>query len=151
MMAAKEFQGMSDSISPRRASIRPDHVHSPVHIILDFESRNWTYEIQSGGYADQSIEIMLTSCVGALRRIIMNIVGNSHKYTDTGYILVQLRVREESQGPCAATNSCPHVLVMKVIDSGRGMSKEYMERKLFTPFAQEDSFSPGIGLGLSIV
>jgi signal transduction histidine kinase len=89
---------------------------------------------------------------GAIRRIIMNIFGNSNKYTDTGFIMVQLRIREiEKVNPATTEMSCQHVLVMRIIDSGRGMSTEYMERKLYTPFAQEDSFSPGIGLGLSIV
>jgi signal transduction histidine kinase len=89
---------------------------------------------------------------GAIRRIIMNIFGNANKYTNTGFILVQLRIREVEKVDAATGHiSCQHVLVMRIIDSGRGMSIEYMERKLYTPFAQEDSFSPGIGLGLSIV
>lgn len=38
-----------------------------------------------------------------------------------------------------------------VSDSGKGMSKEYMRDKLFTPFAQEDALAPGTGLGLSMI
>jgi hypothetical protein len=38
-----------------------------------------------------------------------------------------------------------------VSDSGRGMSKDYLQGKLFTPFAQEDQLAPGTGLGLSII
>jgi signal transduction histidine kinase len=82
----------------------------------------------------------------------MNIFGNANKYTDTGFIMVQLRICEiEKVNPATAQISYQHVLVMRIIDTGRGMSMEYMKRKLYTPFAQEDSFSPGIGLGLSIV
>lgn len=80
----------------------------------------------------------------------MNIFGNANKYTDSGFIIVQLSVREIKKED-ATGFTCQHVFVMRIIDSGRGMSTEYMERKLYTPFAQEDSFSPGIGLGLSIV
>jgi signal transduction histidine kinase len=79
----------------------------------------------------------------------MNIFGNANKYTEFGFILVQLRVREVENPD--EPGSSQQMLVMKIIDSGRGMSTEYMERKLYTPFAQEDSFAPGIGLGLSIV
>lgn len=43
------------------------------------------------------------------------------------------------------------ILHLHVRDSGKGMSSEYMERKLYHPFAQEDSFATGVGLGLSIV
>jgi len=38
-----------------------------------------------------------------------------------------------------------------VKDTGIGMSPDYLKHELFTPFSQENSFSPGIGLGLSIV
>lgn len=82
----------------------------------------------------------------------MNIFGNANKYTDSGFILVQLQIRELKKVDAAGIPTSPrHVLVIRIIDSGRGMSAEYMERKLYTPFAQEDSFAPGIGLGLSIV
>jgi hypothetical protein len=36
-------------------------------------------------------------------------------------------------------------------DTGIGMSPDYLKSELFTPFSQENSLSPGIGLGLSIV
>jgi signal transduction histidine kinase len=44
------------------------------------------------------------------------------------------------------TSHCLHIR-----DTGKGMSSEYMERKLYQPFAQEDTFATGVGLGLSIV
>lgn len=66
--------------------------------------------------------------------------------------MVQLRVQdaieENSQYP---TKSSSKMFSLRIRDSGRGMSSEYMERKLYHPFAQEDTFSPGVGLGLSIV
>ena len=81
----------------------------------------------------------------------MNIFSNAQKYTDVGFILVQLRIREAGKSDSLETASSRQTLILNIIDSGRGMSSEYMERKLYTPFAQEDSFAPGIGLGLSIV
>ena len=50
----------------------------------------------------------------------------------------------------SAGTSSEH-LVIHIRDTGKGMSSEYMERKLYRPFAQEDSFATGVGLGLSIV
>jgi signal transduction histidine kinase len=76
----------------------------------------------------------------------MNIFGNAQKYTESGFILVQLGVRKIEESGLSK-----QMLVLNVIDSGRGMSTEYMERKLYTPFAQEDALAPGVGLGLSIV
>ncbi len=44
-----------------------------------------------------------------------------------------------------------HCVSLRIIDTGKGMSSDYMERKLYRPFAQEDPFATGVGLGLSIV
>jgi len=141
IMAAREFGSLGDStsIAPHGSS-QPHHPRPPhessVEIILDFEKRDWNFKIQPG----------------ALRRIIMNLFGNAQKYTETGFILVQLRVKDaERRQPNSPLKTGQKMLAMNIIDSGRGMSQQYMERKLYTPFAQEDSFAPGIGLGLSIV
>jgi CheY-like chemotaxis protein len=105
-------------------------IRSRLAIILDIESRDWDFTIQAG----------------ALRRVVMNIFGNAQKYTDSGYILVRLRVQDGN-----GETPSGKFLRLNIRDSGRGMSSEYMERKLYHPFAQEDSFATGVGLGLSIV
>ncbi|KAG4441077.1 hypothetical protein IFR05_003431 [Cadophora sp. M221] len=99
-----------------------------LEITLDIEHRDWDYNVQPG----------------ALRRVVMNIFGNAQKYTESGYIMVQLRVVK-------TLDATGETVLLRIRDSGRGMSKEYMERKLYHPFAQEDNFAPGVGLGLSIV
>jgi hypothetical protein len=80
---------------------------------------------------------------GALRRVIMNLIGNSLKYTESGYVAISLL---QSNSTSDAID-----LTLIVEDSGRGMSAEFQRTKLFQPFSQEDSFSSGTGLGLSIV
>ncbi|PVH97697.1 hypothetical protein DM02DRAFT_567529 [Periconia macrospinosa] len=82
---------------------------------------------------------------GALRRVVMNILGNALKYTETGFITISL---EQNQ---ANSDNQSVEFAISVQDSGRGMSKEYQRTKLFAPFSQEDPFSNGTGLGLSIV
>ncbi|KAF2641630.1 hypothetical protein P280DRAFT_469219 [Massarina eburnea CBS 473.64] len=82
---------------------------------------------------------------GALRRVVMNLVGNSLKYTEAGYITVSLAQNRER------TTSQAVEFDISVEDSGRGMSTDYQSTKLFAPFSQEDPFSNGTGLGLSIV
>lgn len=90
--------------------------------------------------------------IGAIRRVIMNIFGNAQKYTKSGFILVDLRAMEASEDDYHKTSiGSGKRICLRIRDSGRGMSTEYIERKLYHPFAQEDSFAPGIGLGLSIV
>lgn len=138
IMAAREFGTLSASNSAHRASHDLDPSrggYNAVEIILDFQNRDWDFKIQPG----------------AIRRIIMNLFGNAQKYTDRGFILVQLKVKDPHQQSSLKLKPNQKMLQLNVIDSGKGMSQHYMERKLFTPFAQEDSFSPGIGLGLSIV
>ncbi|KAL6708312.1 hypothetical protein ACN47E_003236 [Coniothyrium glycines] len=100
-----------------------------------------------------SVSLIVEPCVswiirsqpGALRRVIMNLLGNALKYTDQGFIAIDLQQQQSS--------NAPHFVNVSLIvqDSGRGMSMEYQKTKLFSPFSQEDPFSSGTGLGLSIV
>ncbi|KAK1750396.1 autoinducer 2 sensor kinase/phosphatase luxQ [Echria macrotheca] len=85
--------------------------------------------------------------VGAYKRIIMNIFGNALKYTKNGRVEVSL---SSVQKPDREGHLRDYVS-LKVEDTGRGMSSDYLKYRLFTPFSQEDTYSPGIGLGLSIV
>jgi signal transduction histidine kinase len=78
----------------------------------------------------------------------MNIFGNAQKYTQSGYIMLQLGINESHND---GTGKTFNYLSLHIRDTGKGMSSEYMERKLYHPFAQEDTFATGVGLGLSIV
>jgi hypothetical protein len=42
-------------------------------------------------------------------------------------------------------------LTLRIKDSGKGISQEFLKHKLYKPFTQEDSLASGAGLGLSIV
>jgi PAS domain S-box-containing protein len=80
-----------------------------------------------------------------LRQILVNLLGNAKKFTESGKI--DLRITEEiGEGPNI-------VLRIDVIDSGIGMTPEQLER-LFKPFSQaDDSITRkfgGTGLGLTI-
>lgn len=82
------------------------------------------------------------------RHLVMNLFGNAMKYTKTGHIYVKLEA--DDIAPTQTSNVCAHV-TLSVTDTGQGISREYMRTKLFTPFAQESSLTPGTGLGLSLV
>ncbi|KAM0553041.1 hypothetical protein ACHAPJ_007587 [Fusarium lateritium] len=106
----------------------PESEH-PVSLLLDITPRgSWMVKTQPG----------------ALRRIVMNLFGNALKYTSLGYVLVSVRAQEMSD------DSKLEVLI-RVTDTGKGMSEDFQQNRLFVPFSQEDSFQPGTGLGLSIV
>lgn len=97
-------------------------------VILDIKPRpNWFVRTQPG----------------ALRRIVMNLLGNALKYTDAGFVGVSLQVESETETSTRVR--------LRFVDSGKGMSLEFQRTRLFSPFSQEDPFASGTGLGLSIV
>ncbi|KAL4816970.1 hypothetical protein BDW67DRAFT_175235 [Aspergillus spinulosporus] len=84
---------------------------------------------------------------GAWRRVVMNLFGNALKYTQTGYIRLLMRndiLKRDGQ------NADPAIR-MTFSDSGRGMSKDFIANHLYTAFHQEDTTSPGLGVGLHLV
>ena len=117
-------------------SVNPPH-HPDVAVILDIEVQNYHFTTQPG----------------ALRRIIMNLLGNSLKYTVRGHVRLKVEVMEmEDFLPVGSTESIPRgCVVLTITDTGKGISSDFIRSKLFTPFAQENSLSSGTGLGLAIV
>ncbi|RZI54004.1 MAG: response regulator, partial [Pseudomonas sp.] len=78
-----------------------------------------------------------------LRQILINIVGNAVKFTQTGGVTIEVEALVfEEAGLCFA---------VRVTDTGRGMTRE-QANKLFQPFTQADSSTTrefgGTGLGL---
>lgn len=84
---------------------------------------------------------------GSLRRILMNLFGNSLKYTREGAIKVSLN--QETVAQKGRTKR--RVVKITVADTGKGISEDFLRNELFKPFSQEDSLAPGTGLGLSLV
>ena len=110
---------------------------SPIDILIDVAPHHWEFMIEPG----------------ALRRIVMNVFGNALKYTREGSVSVRVDLQKRSAGAdsTSSDNSEPEVLVLTVSDTGKGISSEYLHSNIFTPFSQEDTLSPGTGLGLSLV
>lgn len=118
------------------------------------ESEN---EKEHGPVGSHSVKVILSLAVhdhwsvetqpGAIRRIILNVLGNSLKFTPRGSIQIALDHDEQRPEDDASTLRF-HI---RVEDTGIGMSQRFQEDSLFTPFRQENRFEPGVGLGLSIV
>lgn len=84
----------------------------------------------------------------------MNIIGNAQKYTDHGHIEVSVRIVDHQHALALGVKDIPvdaSAVTIVVQDTGRGISSEYLQQRLYTPFAQDDTFAAGVGLGLSIV
>ncbi|KAJ6001146.1 hypothetical protein N7481_001555 [Penicillium waksmanii] len=118
-------------------------IHQPKQVTIVFdiqEATEWKFFTQAGCW----------------RRILMNVFSNALKYTTQGYIYLRLTATES---PCAArkdSDGSPepndrYLVTLTVKDTGQGISAKFLRNGLFTPFSQEDTLSPGSGLGLSIV
>ena len=83
----------------------------------------------------------------------MNVFGNAQKYTDEGFSRIILRARDAVQLEVPGRSSYRETTNVTIIieDTGSGISSEYLQHKLYKPFAQDDELAPGVGLGLSIV
>lgn len=110
------------------------------------QTKDWTFNLVPGGF----------------RRILMNIFANALKYTAHGSIRVSLsaaparnvshtddRPTSSSSKLCVQKHTVQEVTI-KVTDSGRGISSDFLDNRMFLPFTQEDRLNPGTGLGLSI-
>lgn len=106
-----------------------------VDVTMDIELNDWVYYTPPG----------------ALRRIIMNIFSNGVKYTDSGHVSLRLEAKEISENSSQSQGTREDLITLTVSDTGRGMSADFLQGRLFVPFAQENSLSVGTGLGLSIV
>lgn len=80
---------------------------------------------------------------GAWRRIVLNLFGNALKYTERGFIHITLTAT-----PTPDHEDHSSDIALLISDSGKGMSDEVAQKKLFEPFIQEDPLSPGSKYGV---
>ncbi len=88
---------------------------------------------------------------GKLRQILINLIGNAIKFTNTGHIHVRVLL-EAVQEVDRQTSDSPLHICFEVEDTGSGISESEV-KTLFQPFVQTDSgrrSQEGTGLGLSI-
>lgn len=83
---------------------------------------------------------------GRIRQVLVNLVGNAVKFTDTGSVLIEIDFRKSDNG-------LDYLLEVSVTDTGPGIPQDRLDA-IFYPFVQVDSsvtrsFS-GTGLGLAI-
>ncbi|KAJ5100729.1 hypothetical protein N7456_006781 [Penicillium angulare] len=104
-----------------------------VNVILDIDTASsWTF----------------TTRPGALHVILTNIVGNALKYTQDGYVFIQVKAKavfSEKDGTPVRSE-----ITLSVQDTGCGMDSEFLKNGYFTAFSQENDLLPGNGLGASI-
>ncbi len=84
-----------------------------------------------------------------LRQILLNLIGNAYKFTDSGKIAVEIKAENRHE----VENSLFIDLAVSVIDTGIGISSEY-QQTIFEAFKQQEDQDSrkygGTGLGLAI-
>ncbi|WP_103670385.1 ATP-binding protein [Pseudanabaena sp. BC1403] len=92
---------------------------------------------------------------GKLRQILINLIGNAIKFTESGHIILRVDVRNLPNNIdriAGEVSEIPRCLCFEVEDTGAGISEAEV-LTLFQPFVQTDSgkrSQEGTGLGLSI-
>ncbi len=95
--------------------------------------------------ADPSVPERVMADATRLKQILFNLLSNAIKFSDRGAVLLDLRLRQDTEGPGE--------IEFAVIDTGIGMD-EALLANLFNRFAQGDNSRSrrhgGTGLGLEI-
>jgi len=94
-------------------------------------------------YIDTKVPINVIGDPGRLRQILMNLVSNAIKFTETGEVCIEIYLHKKN----------PLTIRCNVSDTGIGISRE-QRKKLFSKFYQADISTTrkygGTGLGLAI-
>ena len=149
-MTVKSFQKQQARVSNNNIERLGDSIGSGISARQDSqlgEGASVSGAVQIYLDIDPSAGWVFLTHPGAFRRIVMNLFGNSLKFTSSGFIKIALTQEALSKKQPGMGSK----VVLTVSDSGKGIGEDYLRNNLFTPFCQEDHFAPGTGLGLSLV
>jgi CheY-like chemotaxis protein len=116
--------------------------------------------LELGTFIEHSVPVSICGDVTRLRQILINLLGNSLKFTERGEVVVSLRARPIERTGQELEQMSPgeragkfYELQFSVKDTGIGIPKDRMDR-LFKSFSQVDASTTrkygGTGLGLAI-
>jgi two-component system sensor histidine kinase/response regulator len=122
----------------------PFNLHRLIEDLLSLEAGPAHVKgLQVCGVVDHTIPTQLLGDGDRLRQVLLNLVNNAIKHTETGEVLLRVRRLEVNN----------YRLAFEVIDTGVGIRKADRSQ-LFEPFTQADSSTTrafeGTGLGLAI-
>ncbi|MDX2272988.1 MAG: ATP-binding protein [Cyanobacteriota bacterium] len=125
---------------------------SCIEQVLDlFAAKAISQQLELAAWIDPTTPDMCWGDETRLRQILINLVGNALKFTETGFILIQAGSQPLNEDP--PIDPPRHTLQIRVQDTGIGIPEEQQAR-LFQPFSQGDSSITrrygGTGLGLAI-
>lgn len=102
-------------------------------------------ELELACHIDPRVPDALIGDGARLRQIVVNLVGNAIKFTESGEVVLHVEVEEQSEGSA--------LLHFAIADTGIGIAAEKL-KTIFTAFEQADTSTTrrygGTGLGLTI-
>jgi PAS domain S-box-containing protein len=118
-------------------SFRPRNLFESIKIMFQarIQAKGLTFSME----LDPNIPEVLVADEKKIRQVIVNLLGNALKFTQTGEIRLS----------AACTVDPPRQLLMSVSDTGCGIPEDRIEH-IFSPFEQVENTLGGTGLGLSI-
>lgn len=101
--------------------------------------------LELAALVEDNVPEMVVGDSGRLRQILLNLLGNAIKFTESGEVVLSIS--------CEGIENSTGRILFSVQDTGIGMNQEAIQR-LFQPFQQADSSTTrkfgGTGLGLAI-
>jgi two-component system, sensor histidine kinase len=121
-------------LSVERAPFDPRSVVHDVLALMGPEAARRKLTLSAS--IDKALPPMVMGDGRRVRQILLNLVGNALKFTESGDVLISARSEDGT-------------LALSVKDSGPGIASSFLPR-IFEPFARADETKPGLGLGLPI-
>lgn len=121
-------------------------LHVVVYDIIELlTTRAHEKGLETAELVDSRIPPLLHGDPGRLRQILINLVDNAIKFTDTGKVNINVELEKETEDRVR--------IIFSVTDTGTGIPEDKLEG-IFEPFTQVDGSATrkysGTGLGLSI-
>ncbi|MER8482065.1 response regulator [Mesorhizobium sp. M1322] len=114
------------------------------NIVELLAARAFAKNIGLGCHVEPDVPQMISADPGRVRQVLLNLIGNAIKFTDSGGVLVSI---------ARACTETTDRICFTVADTGPGLHEDDMER-IFEEFEQADGTSTrahgGAGLGLAI-
>ncbi|MEO0844349.1 MAG: ATP-binding protein, partial [Cyanobacteria bacterium J06643_5] len=125
-----------------------DGIESMLYLKAKSKKLHLTFEL------DPEIPQYIQADENKLRQVLINILGNAIKFTNSGSVKLQVRVSEAEQSPADNSTSDSSILRLnfQVTDTGKGISSQELEH-IFDAFVQSNptyQVEDGTGLGLAI-
>ncbi|KAG0243971.1 His Kinase A domain containing protein [Actinomortierella wolfii] len=106
---------------------------------------------EQDGEADDDVDWCFMLDVPVVKRILNQLVENAIKFTKSGFVELTASAPSLKSVPLKPPNDQARPILFTICDTGKGISREFVQTHLFQRFSQEDPLQVGTGLGLALV